>query len=324
MAMDAKTGTARANGRRAIIIDTDPGYDDSVAILLALAARDRLDVCAITAVAGNVRLALTERNARAMVELAGVRDVPVHAGCERPWIRPLWTAERICGASGIDGANLPEPTLPRAKVHAVDAIIDILERAPERSVTLCPLGPLTNIATAFVRAPALVGRVREIVLMGGALGIGNVTASAEFNIYVDPHAAAAVFAAGVPIVMFPLEATHQAIATPAWVGEMAGLGSRVGAVIAGMLGRDSGRDLTRFGGRGVPLHDPCVIGYLLWPELFTSYSAHVEIETGSELSIGRTVVDRWRAERKPDNAWVIERVAADPFFARMTETLRRL
>jgi purine nucleosidase len=324
MAADAQFRTVHVSGRRTIIIDTDPGHDDSVAILLALAARDRLDVRAITAVAGNVRLALTERNARAMVELAGAHDVPVHAGCEHPWIRPLWTAERICGASGIDGANLPEPTLPRAKTHAVDAIIDILEQAPARSVTLCPLGPLTNIATAFAQAPALAGRVREIVLMGGAIGIGNVTASAEFNIYVDPHAAAAVFAAGAPIVMFPLEATHQAIATPAWVAEMAGLGSRVGAVIAGMLGRDSGRDLTRYGGRGVPLHDPCVIGYLLWPELFQGFSAHIEIETGAELSMGRTVVDRWRASRKPDNARVIERVAADQFFARMTEALRRL
>ncbi|HJS30636.1 MAG TPA: nucleoside hydrolase [Alphaproteobacteria bacterium] len=309
---------------RAIAIDCDPGHDDAVALLLALAAPERLDIRAVTTVAGNVPLDRTERNARAIVELARRDDVAVYAGCERPWRRALVTAEHIVGATGLDGADLPPPTRPLAQGHAVDALAELLRQAPARSVTLCPLGPLTNIGALFSRGPELVARVREIVLMGGAIGIGNVTASAEFNIFADPHAASSVFAAGAPIVMVPLEATHQAIATPQRVRAFERLGTPVGRAIAGMLGRDSGRDLTRYGGSGVPLHDPCVIGYLLWPELFAGFAAHVAIETESELTMGRTIVDRWRSARPADNATVIDRVDAETLFSRMTATLARL
>ncbi len=310
--------------RRAIVIDCDPGKDDAVAILLALAAPEALEVRAITAVAGNVPLALTHRNARALVALAHRPDVAVYAGCERPWVRPPHTAVRIHGASGMDGAGLPEPKSAPSPVHAVDALIARMQDAPEHSLTICALGPLTNIATAFVRAPELISRVEEIVLMGGAVGIGNVSASAEFNIFADPHAAQHVFDAGAPIVMFPLEATHQALATPRWVATMGSLGNGVGHMIAGMLRFDGARDLTRYGGGGVPLHDPCVIGYLLWPELFHGYRARVDIETAGELTLGRTVVDRWKASGQPPNAAVIERLDAGTFFARLTERLARL
>jgi purine nucleosidase len=312
------------SGRRAIIIDTDPGKDDAVAILLACAARDRLDIRAITVVAGNVPLGRTERNARALVELAGCEDIPVHAGHAAPLLHELCTAEDVHGPSGIDGADLSEPIRPLAAAHAVDAMIAAIDAAPPGEITLCVLGPLTNIAAALKRAPAISPKIREIVLMGGAIGLGNTTPSAEFNIYVDPHAADAVFRAGVPIVMFPLEATHQAILTCDWADHMNTLGTRAGKAIAGMFLADLKRPRERHGGRGVPLHDPCVIAYLLWPELFAGNHCHVAIETESRLSRGRTVVDRWRVTGAPPNALAIDRVDAAALFARLKEQLATL
>ena len=308
---------------RKIILDCDPGQDDAVAILLALAAPEALDVRAITAVAGNVPLNLTQRNARVMVELAG-QKVPVHAGCSAPWMRALRTAEHICGATGIEGADLDDPGHPLESTHGVDAIVDLLMNARDGEITLCPVGPLTNIGTALVREPRIVPKIKEIVLMGGAVGVGNITPSAEFNIYVDPHAAAAVFRSGVPIVMFPLDATHQAITSKDWVEAMRGLGNRAGKVIAGMVGRQHKRSLDRFGGKGIPMHDPCVIAYLLWPELFKGAKCFVEIETGSELGMGRTVVDRWGATPHKPNTLVIETVEGDAMFQRMTPLLKTL
>jgi purine nucleosidase len=191
-------------------------------------------------------------------------------------------------------------------------------------MTLCVLGPLTNIAAALGRSPGAASKIREIVLMGGAIGLGNTTPSAEFNIYVDPHAADAVFRAGVPIVMIPLEATHQAILTGDWANQMKSLGTHAGKAIAGMFLADLKRPRERHGGRGVPLHDPCVIAYLLWPELFAGNHCHVAVETGSGLTRGRTVVDRWRVTGAPPNALVIDRVDADALFARMKDRLATL
>jgi purine nucleosidase len=310
--------------RQTVIIDTDPGKDDAVAILLALASPGELDVRAITVVAGNVPLALTERNARALVALAGRSDIPVHAGYAAPLSHELITAEHIHGESGIDGAGLPDPEQPLAKAHAVDAIIDAIRTAPKRTVTLCTLGPLTNVATALSRAPEIVPRLRAIVMMGGAIGLGNVTPAAEFNVYVDPHAAATVFASGVPVVMVPLDVTHQAIVTPSWAGHMAQLGTRAGLAVGGMYKGPATRSSPRHGGRGVPLHDPCVIAWLLWPELFEGGRYHVAVETESELTRGRTVVDRWNATGAPPNALVLERVDATALFERLTERLRAL
>lgn len=309
---------------RAVIIDTDPGQDDAIAILLALACPDLLDIRAITVVAGNVPLPFTQRNARAVVELSGRTDVPIYTGCDAPSQRRLITAERIHGTDGLEGAGLPEPTLPLAPGHAVDAIIRIVMETPEASITLCPLGPLTNVAAALMREPAIARRLDKIVLMGGAIGIGNVTPSAEFNIYVDPHAAAVVFGSGVPIVMVPLEATHQAIATFDWVDRIAGPGNNTGRMIAGMLRWGMKRNLSRYGGRGVPLHDPCVTAYLLWPALFSGHACAVEIETVSELTLGRTVVDRWGVTGRKPNALVIDRLDADELFLRMAERLATL
>ena len=310
--------------RRAIIIDTDPGKDDAVAILLACAARERLDIRAVTVVCGNVPLARTERNARALLELAGCGDVPVHAGHAAPLFHELCTAEHIHGKSGIDGACLPEPRTPLASVHAVDAIVACLDAAAPAGITICALGPLTNVSTALERAPHVAPKVREIVLMGGAVGLGNVTPAAEFNIYVDPHAADAVFRAGIPIVMIPLDATHQALLTESWVQTIKALGTRTADTIAGMFLADLKRPRERHGGRGVPLHDPCVIAYLLWPELFSGTRCHVAVEIDSNLTRGRTVVDRWRATNGAPNALVIEKVDVAALFSRMGDRLASL
>jgi purine nucleosidase len=271
-----------------------------------------------------VPLALTQENARKVVELAGRRDLPVHAGAERPLVREPVTAEYVHGATGLDGADLPPPSVPLSPVHAVDAIIDLLHaRAPD-TVTLCPLGPLTNIALALLKAPDIVGRIREIVLMGGAMGEGNITPAAEFNIYVDPHAAKVVFEAGLPIVMHGLEVTHQALVTPARLAAIAAIGTPLSAAVAALLTFYNTYDQTRRGRPGAPLHDPCTIAYLLRPDLFTGRDCHVAIETIGEHTLGRTVVDWSRRTPRPANAKVIHHLDADGFFALLTERLGRL
>ncbi|HEY9548450.1 MAG TPA: nucleoside hydrolase, partial [Kiloniellaceae bacterium] len=209
--------TAHPIDARPIIIDTDPGQDDAIAILLALASPE-LTVLGITAVAGNVPLALTEKNARKVCELAGRPEVKVFAGCARPLVRPPVTAEQVHGKTGLDGPDLPEPAMPLQPQHAVDWLVDTLRAAPAGSITLCALGPLTNLAAAIVKAPDIVARIGEIVLMGGGFFEGgNTTPAAEFNIYVDPHAAQVVFASGAKLTMHPLDVTHKALMTRAWI-----------------------------------------------------------------------------------------------------------
>ena len=308
-----------------IIIDTDPGQDDAVAILLALAARDALEVLAITAVAGNVPLALTAKNARIVCELAGATGVPVHAGCDRPLTRPLVTAEHVHGKTGLDGADLPDPAMPLAGLDAVEAIIHHVRREPAGTVTLCPLGPLTNVATALARAPDLAERLAGIVLMGGAyFEVGNTTPAAEFNIYVDPEAAAQVFASGVPLTVLPLDVTHKALITPARLDAIAAIGTPVARAVAGWLDFYERFDVEKYGGQGGPLHDPCVIAYLLAPDLFSGRHVNVEIETQSDLTRGMTVADWWGVTDRKKNATFIGHVDAEGFFALLTDRLARL
>mgnify|MGYP002721535765 FL=1 len=251
-----------------IIIDTDPGQDDAVAILLALASPE-LQVLGIVAVAGNVPLALTEVNARKVVELSGRTDVPVFAGRDRPLSRDLVTAEHVHGKTGLDGIELPAPTLPLQAQDGVDFIVETLRTHDAGTVTLVPIGPLTNIAEAFRRAPDIIGRVQQIVLMGGAyFEVGNITPAAEFNIYVDPEAAAEVFAAGVPLVVMPLDVTHKALTDRAWVEAMRALPGRCGPAVAGWTDFFERFDTAKYGSLGAPLHDPCTIAWLLDPDLF--------------------------------------------------------
>lgn len=310
---------------RKIIIDTDPGQDDAVAILLALASPEEVDVLGITAVAGNVPLDLTTRNSLIICELGGKAHVPVYAGCDRPLGRALVTAEHVHGKTGLDGPDLPEPTMPLQDGHAVDFIIDTLRREASGSVTLCPLGPLTNIATALQRAPDIAERVQQIVLMGGAyFEVGNITPAAEFNIYVDPQAADIVFKSGIDIVVMPLDVTHKALVTAQRNDAFRALGTPVGIAVAQMTEFFERFDKEKYGSAGAPLHDPCVTAYLIRPDLFTGRRVNVEIETQSELTMGMTVADWWGVTDRSPNALFIGDVDADGFFALLTDRLGRL
>lgn len=311
--------------KRKIIIDTDPGQDDAVALLLALGSPDELEVLGLTAVAGNVPLELTARNARIVLEAAGRKDIPVYAGCDKPIARPLVTAEYVHGATGLDGPELFEPTFPVQEKNGVDFIIDTLRAEPEGTVTLCTLGALTNVATAFARAPDIIPRVKELVMMGGGyFEGGNITPAAEFNIYVDPEAADAVMKSGVPIVMMPLDVTHKVLTTKDRVAKIAALGTSVSKFVVDMLEFFERFDIEKYGSDGGPLHDPTVIAYLLKPELFTGRMCNVEIEVSSPLTLGMTVVDWWQVTQRPHNAMVMGGVDADGFFELLTERLAKL
>ncbi len=310
---------------RKIIIDTDPGQDDAVAILLALAIPHELDVVGITAVAGNVPLELTERNARIVCELASKPDVRVFAGCAAPMRRPLVTAEHVHGKTGLDGVQLPDPTMRLQDQHAVELIVDTLRDEPSGTVTLCALGPLTNIATAFERAPDIAARTAEIVLMGGAyFEVGNTTPTAEYNIYVDPEAADIVFKSGVKLTVMPLDVTHKALVTAPRVKGFAALGTQVGRAVAGWTNFFERFDKGKYGSAGAPLHDPTVIAYLLQPGLFSGRHINVEIETQSELTRGMTVADWWGVTDRAANATFIGDIDADGFFKLLTDRLARL
>jgi purine nucleosidase len=310
---------------RKIIIDTDPGQDDAVAILLALASPEEIEVLGITAVAGNVPLPLTQKNARIVCELAGKPDTPVYAGCDAPIARKLVTAEHVHGKTGLDGPALPDPTMPLQDQHAVDFIIETLRAEDEGTVTLCPLGPLTNIAVALKRAPDIAERIQEIVLMGGAyFEVGNITPAAEFNIYVDPEAAKKVFACGAPITVMPLDVTHKALVTAERNNAFRALGTPVGIAVAEMTDFFERFDKEKYGSTGAPLHDPCVTAYLIRPDLFTGRHINVEIETGSDLTLGMTVADWWGVSDRVPNATFMGDIDADGFFALLTERLARL
>ena len=308
---------------RKIIIDTDPGQDDAIALLTALASPEELDVLGITTVGGNVPLELTTKNALMMVELANRADVPVVAGHLGPKGRPLVTAEYVHGATGIDGAGRPEPVLAPTPGFAPEFIIERLEA--NENVTLCPLGPLTNIADVLERRPDLANHVQQIVLMGGGhFEGGNVTPMAEFNIYVDPPAAATVFTSGIDIVMMPLDVTHKARTSPRRIAAFADQNTEATRSAAGMLSFAERFDIERYGLEGGPLHDPCVIAYLLEPDIFIGRSCNVEVEVTSELTMGATVVDWWGATDRPKNAWVANDLDSDRFFALLAERIGRL
>lgn len=310
---------------RKIIIDTDPGQDDAVAILLALASPEDIDVLGITCVAGNVPLELTQKNARIVCELAGKNDVKVFAGCDRPLRRDLVTAEHVHGKTGLDGPILPDPQMALQDAHAVDFIIDTLRAEAPGTVTVCPLGPLTNIATAFEKAPDIVDRVQEIVLMGGGyFEGGNITPAAEFNIYVDPQAADVVFKSGIHIVVMPLDVTHKALVTKARNDAFRAIGTPVGTAVAEMTDFFERFDKEKYGSEGAPLHDPCVTAYLINPDLFKGRHINVEIETQSELTMGATVADWWGVSDRRPNALFIGDLDADGFFSLLTERLARL
>jgi purine nucleosidase len=308
-----------------IIIDTDPGIDDAVAVLLALAAREELEVLGIVAVAGNLPIVQTERNARLVCELAGRREIAVYAGCARPVLRPLATAAAIHGDELSERLGLREPTMPLQVQHGVDFIVETLREAEPGSVTLCALGPLTDIAVALVKAPDIAARIGELVVMSGAgFEIGNVTPAAEFNLHVDPHAGAIVLESGVPVTMIPLDVTHRVLSTPPRLAALRALGNRSGPAVATLLAGFEESRTSRFGERGRALHDPCVIAYLLRPSLFSGREVNVVVETASPLTLGMSVVDWWGVTGRPVNARFMRAVDAEGFYELLTEKLTRL
>ena len=312
-------------GAQKIIIDTDPGQDDAVAILLALASPEEIEVLGITAVAGNVPLSLTEKNARIVCELAGRPDIPVYAGCDRPLKRKLVTAEHVHGKTGLDGPELPEPKIKLQEKHGVDFIIDTILQEPENSISLCPLGPLTNIASAILKQPKIVSRIKKIVLMGGAyFEVGNITPAAEFNIFVDPDAAKIVFKAGIDMVVMPLDVTHKALVTEKRNEAFRQLKSPVGIAVAEMTDFFERFDKEKYGSSGAPLHDPCVTAYLIDPKIFSGKNINVEIETKSELTLGMTVADWWGVTDRKANTFFVGDLDSDKFFSLLTERLGRL
>lgn len=284
-----------------IIIDCDPGHDDAIAILLALASPE-VEVLGITTVGGNSGLDNTTRNALTVLEVAGRTDVPVAAGCDHPLIRPLRIADHVHGKSGMDGPVLDPPTITPIDSHAVDFIAAAVAASPD-PVTLVPTGPLTNIALLLRRHPTVVDNLSRIVLMGGAIELGNTTPSAEFNIWVDPEAADVVFRSGLDLTMVGLDVTHQARMGRAHGDRLRNRG-RSGAFVADLLDFFVRFHERVYGMDSSPIHDAVAVADVIWPDLLEADRFHVTVETMSPLTAGRTVVDRWRVTGHEPNARV--------------------
>ncbi len=282
--------TPGGSSPRSIILDCDPGHDDAFAIMLAHGSPG-IDLKAITTVAGNQTLEKVTRNARAVATICGITGVPIAAGAAAPLVRPLRVAADIHGASGMDGPVLPAPTVPLDPRHGVDVIIETVRSQPAGSITLVPTGPLTNIALAARLAPDIVGRVREVVLMGGGYGGGNVTAAAEFNILADPEAAHIVFGSPWPVTMVGLDVTHQALATPDIASRIADLGTAPAAFAVDLLEFFGRMYSATQGFAAPPVHDPCAVALVADPAVVTLRPAHVEIERTGTHTTGMTVTD---------------------------------
>ena len=314
---------AETASAKPLIIDCDPGVDDAIAILLALASPQELELLGITTVAGNVPLDFTQRNARKICELAGHPEVKVYAGCPRPMLRVLETAREVHGKTGLDGTELPEPTMPLQSQHAVNYLLAAISSHPD-PVTIAAVGPLTNLALALIQAPQLVENIAEIVIMGGAITQGNVTPSAEFNFYVDPHAAQVVLNCGAPISLFTLDVTHHVISTPARLAAIRAIGTKPVAAAADMLEFYGRFSMKRYGTPGGFLHDPCPIAYLIQPDLFEGRLCSVQVETQSETTMGRSIVDLWNITDATANIRVMERANADGIYQLLCDRLRKL
>ena len=309
--------------RRKLIIDCDPGVDDATALLLAFASPKELDILGVTVVAGNAGLAKTVRNARIVRQMAGRGDVPVYAGCARPMVREAVEAGAFHGESGLGPLEIFEPDLPAADGHAVDFIIRTLTETKDK-VTLAVTGPATNIAMALVLAPEIAGRIDEIVVMGGARsGGGNITASAEFNVFADPHAAHVMLTAGCRVTMFGLDATYQVLSTPARVAALEAVGGRAALASAALMRFSNELEVKPPRREGAPLHDPCTIAWLLKPDLFVVSGARIEVETNGGVAFGHTAVE-FRAGPHEINAnWVIQ-ADGEGVFALLNDRLARL
>jgi purine nucleosidase len=306
---------------RRIILDCDPGHDDAMAIVLAHGAPE-IELAAITTVAGNHRLELTTLNALRIASLCGI-EVPIAAGCASPLTRALVTAPEIHGETGLEGHSWSEPTAAMVPDHAVDLIIDLVMAAPGE-ITLVPTGPLTNIALALRKEPRIVGRVREVVLMGGAWSRGNMTPAAEFNTYVDPEAAAIVFGGGWPVTMIGLEVTEMALATEEVFGRIDAVGTAVAKAVSGMLRFYQAQQLREVGIASPPVHDPCAVARVARPELVETRDAFIEVELAGRLTSGMTVTDFRAVEGRPFNAKAGTSLAVAGFWDLFLDALGRV
>lgn len=299
--------------KQPIIIDCDPGVDDALALLLALASPDELDVLGVSVVGGNVPLAKTQYNAQRILALAGRSEVPVHAGSAEPMQIRLQTTD-VHGGDGVGGATLPEPAAPLASVNAVSYLCDSLAARPGE-IVLCCLGPLTNLGLAISQKKDTPTAARQVIMMGGAAAGGNVTDYAEFNFFVDPHAAHLVFLSGADLVMVGLDLTRQVPITQARLDQIAALGNKAGTAAHEML--------AFYGQSDTAMHDPCVIAYLLQPELFSGRKARVDIEVNDADRIGQSMV-RAVPDGGTGNALVLDKIDADGFFELLCDRLARL
>ena len=301
-----------------IVVDCDPGHDDAIAILLALASPE-VELRGVTTVAGNQTLEKTTRNALKVLELAGRGDIPVAAGADRPLRRELRTAAHVHGETGLDGPDLPEPATAPVSAHAADFLAVLLEPG----VVLVPTGPLTNVALLFQRHPEVKERLQRIVWMGGAMGEGNVTPAAEFNAFVDPEAAAVVFASGVEVTMIGLDITHKALFTRAHADRLRDTG-KAGRAVAELSDFFQRFHENRYGFDGSPIHDALAVAEVIDPALVTALECNVEIETASQFCDGRTVVDRWHVTDRPRNARAGVGVDAERFLELLVERISAL
>jgi inosine-uridine nucleoside N-ribohydrolase len=297
-----------------VILDCDPGHDDAIALLLALASPE-IELVGVTTVHGNQTLEKTTDNALRVLALVGREDVPLAMGADRPLVRELHVAAHVHGESGLDGPDLP----PRASEPVEQPAVDFLVEHVGPETVLVAVGPLTNVALALYRGI----RPARIVLMGGAIGEGNMTPAAEFNIWADPEAAARVFASGLDVTMIGLEVTHGALLTPAWAERFRDAGS-VGAFVSELVEYFKQYHQRTYGWDGAPIHDAVALAHSFRPGIVRTEHVNVEVELESELNRGRTVVDRWRRTDRAPNAHVGVEVDADAFFELLLERIASL
>lgn len=302
-----------------IILDCDPGHDDAIAILLA-GHHPEIELLAITTVAGNQSIDKTTQNALKVCSLAKLNTIPIARGMDRPLVLSAKHAEKIHGVSGLDGPDIPEPNIELNKKHAVDLIIELL-LSSNGDITLVPTGPLTNIAFAMRQEPKILPKIKGISLMGGAIGLGNTTPSAEFNIYFDPHAAQIVFSSGVPITMCPLEVTHQALATTNVIDRLRSSYRQVPMVVADLFDFFGKTYHQNFGFPAPPVHDPCAVASVIDPTIIKSHMMYVAVETAGEWTQGRTVCDVYGKLGKEPNVKVGYALEVERFWDMVIETL---
>jgi inosine-uridine nucleoside N-ribohydrolase len=305
-----------------VLVDCDPGQDDAIALLLALASPE-VEVLGVTTVAGNQTIDKVTANALRVLELAGRADVPVAAGADQPLVGELVVAADAHGETGLDGPDLPKPRSRPVEQHAVDFLAERLA-ASERPVTLVPLGPLTNVALLLAERPEAAWRIERIVLMGGAIAEGNMTPSAEFNVWVDPEAAAHVFASGLEVTMVGLDVTNRAVLTPEHADELRARGP-VGKAVAEMLDFYGAFYREAYDHGGCPVHDALAVARVVRPELVTTRELHVQVDVSDGICRGRTVVDMRRRTVLPEpNARVAVDVDVPGFVSLLLERLPQL